>query len=362
MSDRARLVGWAFLAAVLLLLPLAVTSGRWIEFLELTLFAAVLGQGWNILGGYGGQYSFGHALFFGTGAYIQALLQFKFGWNPWITLWFAIAGAVAVGAFVGYLSFRYGLRGSYFALITLAFAEAFHVLSRSFVSVTEGGRGVQLDLNQAPELAVATLQFNFAAPFLKAYGFYYLILVLLLIAAAATWWMERARFGAQLVAVREDEDAAEALGIDAFRVKMGAICLSAAITASAGVYYVQKFLFIDPGIAYGPSKSVEALIAPIIGGLGTILGPLVGSLFIHGIGELARETIGAFWQERPGTDLILFGVILILVLGFLPKGLVGLFDSLWRRLTRRTRGGGGLGGLERPEASAAQEPRGERHA
>jgi branched-chain amino acid transport system permease protein len=332
MTERARSILWLVLLAALVLAPLAVTSGRWIEFMELTLFIAVLGQGWNILGGYGGQYSFGHALFFGTGAYIQALLQFKFGFSPWLALWFAIAGSVLVAAFVGYLSFRYGLRGSYFALITLAFAEAFLVLSRSFISITEGGRGVQLDLNQDPAQAIATFQFNFADGFLKASGYYYTILFILVLAYAVTWWMARTRFGAQLSAVRENEDAAEALGINAFRVKMGAICLSAAVTAAAGIYYTQKFLYVDPGLAYGPGKSVEALVVAIIGGLGTVLGPLIGSLFIHSVGEGAKEVVGLLIGDRPGVDLVLYGVILILVLAFLPKGLVGLLEAAWRRL------------------------------
>jgi branched-chain amino acid transport system permease protein len=333
MSDRTRIIGWAFMLLTLAILPLFLHSARWIDFLEMTLFVAVLGQGWNILGGFGGQYSFGHALFFGTGAYIQALLQFKFGISPWIAMWFAISGAAAVGAFVGYLSFRYGLRGSYFALITLAFAEAFLVLSRSLKTITEGGSGIQLPLNQDPAQAIATFQFNFAGPFLKEYGFYYTIFIILLVAYGATWWMERSRFGAQLVAVRENEDAARALGINAFKVKLGAICMSAAITASCGVYYVQKFLFIEPGIAFGPSKSVEALFAPIIGGLGTVLGPLLGSIFIHGVGEVTKATIGQALGGRPGVDLILFGTILILVLAFLPRGLVGLVEALWKRLT-----------------------------
>ena len=333
MTDRTRLIGWAGLLGLLAIAPLFITSGRWIDFLEITLFVAVLGQGWNILGGYGGQYSFGHAVFFGTGAYIQALFQFKFGWSPWVTMWFAVAGTAMVASFIGYLSFRYGLRGSYFALITLAFAEAFHVLSRSFDGITEGGRGVQVALNQDPSQAISAFQFNFAGPFLKAYGFYYTIFIILIVVYAITWWMERSRFGAQLVAVRENEEAASALGINAFRVKMGAICLSAAFSAASGVYYVQKYLFVEPGIAYGPAKSVEALFAPIIGGLGTVLGPLLGSFFIHGVGEIAKEMIGHVFGDRPGVDLILFGVILVLVLAFLPRGLAGLLETLWKRLT-----------------------------
>jgi len=333
MSDRSRIIGWALLITALGLAPLFISSGRWVEFLELTLFVAVIGQGWNVLGGYGGQYSFGNAVFFGTGAYIQALLQFKFGISPWLALWVAIPGTAAVGAAIGWLSFRYGLRGSYFALITLAFAEAFLVLSRSFPSITEGGSGVQLALNQDPARAIATFQFNFAGDFLAANGFYYTIFVIFVLSFYATWRMERSRFGAQLVAVRENEDAAEALGIDAFRIKLGAISLSAAITAAGGVYYVQKYLFIEPGIAYGTSKSIEALFAPIIGGLGTVLGPLLGSFFIHGVGEAAKATIGQALGDRPGVDLILFGVILILVLAFLPRGLAGLWATIWSKLT-----------------------------
>ena len=142
MSARARSIGWLIVLAAAFAAPLMITSGRWLEFLEMTLFVALLGQSWNILGGYGGQYSFGHALFFGTGAYVQAMLQFRYGVSPWVALPFAVAMGAGVGAFVGFLSFRYGLRGSYFALITLAFAEAFHVLARSLVTVTEGGRGI----------------------------------------------------------------------------------------------------------------------------------------------------------------------------------------------------------------------------
>lgn len=332
MSTRTRMAFWLIALALAAAAPLLIHSGRWLDFIELTLFVALLGQAWNILGGYGGQYSFGHAVFFGTGAYIQAMLQFRYGFSPWAAIPFAIGSGVMVGAFIGYLSFRYGLRGSYFALITLAFAEAFHVLARSLVSVTEGGRGIQLDLVQDPEAALASFQFNFAGPFLSHAGYYYTVLTLLTLACIAVWRMEHRRFGAQLISVRENEDAAEALGVNAFRVKMKAICLSGAIAASAGVYYVQKFLFVDPGIAFGPSKSVDALVAPIIGGLGTVAGPIVGAFFLHGIGEAAKEGIGAFGEVPPGLDRILYGVMLVLVLGFLPRGIVGLFTDLWRRI------------------------------
>lgn len=334
MSPRARAIGWLVVIAAAFAAPVAITSGRWLEFLELMLFMALLGQSWNVLGGYGGQYSFGHALFFGTGAYVQAMLQFRYGFSPWLAMPASVGSGAGVGAFVGFLSFRYGLRGSYFALITLAFAEAFHVLARSLVAVTEGGRGIQLHLNQDPAQALASFQFTFAGPFLQHSGYYYTVLIFLCVAYALVWRMEQTRFGAQLISVRESEDAAEALGVNAFRVKLKAICLSGAIGASAGVYYVQKFLFVDPGIAYGPGKSIEALVAPIIGGLGTVAGPLVGAAFLHGTGEGAKALIAMFGEPRPGLDLIIYGVVLVLVLGFMPRGIVGLWSGLWRMAGR----------------------------
>ena len=229
MSARARSIGWLIVLAAAFAAPLMITSGRWLEFLEMTLFVALLGQSWNILGGYGGQYSFGHALFFGTGAYVQAMLQFRYGVSPWVALPFAVGMGAGVGAFVGFLSFRYGLRGSYFALITLAFAEAFHVLARSLVTVTEGGRGIQLDLNQDPALALASFQFTFAGPFLRHSGYYYTILIFFCVPCALVWLMAQTRFGAQLISVRESEDCAQPLGVNAPRVKLKATPLSCAL-------------------------------------------------------------------------------------------------------------------------------------
>lgn len=325
-----RIILVAAALAVAAAVPLFVTSGFWIDFLVLTMFVGVLGQGWNILGGYGGQFSFGHAVFFGTGAYIQVILQAKFGWSPWLAIPPALLGGVVVGAFIGYLSFRYGLRGSYFALITLAFAEAFRVLATS-VDITDGGQGLYLVLNRDPEQALAQLQFQ------SNVGYYYVILGLSVVAILTAWGIERTRFGARLIAVRENEDAAEALGINAFAVKMRAICISGALTASAGIFYVQKFLLIDPFLAYGPSKSIEALVAPIVGGMGTALGPFVGSFVLHTIGELTKNLTVAIGLERPGLDLIIYGVLLVLMLAFLPNGLMGLVSSATRRLRRRGR-------------------------
>lgn len=317
--------------AIAALLPLGVHSTFWIDFLTLTLFLAVLGQGWNILGGYGGQLSFGHTIFFGAGAYAQIILQTKLGFNAWAAIPFSVLAGIAVGAFTGFLSFRYGLRGSYFALITLAFAEAFRVLATSADVITDGGQGIYLALNQNPSQALAQLQFR------GGLAYYFLALILTAASLLIAFRLEHSRFGAQLMAIREDEDAAEAIGVNGFRVKMKAICLSGALTAMGGVFYAQKFLFMSPGIAFGPGKSVEMLVIPIIGGMGTIFGPLVGSVFLHGLGEVSKVLAHGIVGDRPGLDLIVYGVVLVLVLAVLPNGLIGLLRGVRLRSRRQRR-------------------------
>lgn len=298
------------LAAFFLLLPQFVTSSYWLGLWTLTLFYALLGQSWNLLGGYGGQVSFGHAVFFGTGAYVSAVLQVKFGFNAWAGAAVAVAAGGLVGAFLGAVSFRYGLRGSYFALVTLAFAEVFRVLVNSW-DLTGSGFGMLIPLRPG----AAHLQFT------DRTWFYYLILALLAAACALVWWIERSRFGAYLVAVRENEDAAQALGIDCFRVKVVAITLSGALASVAGVFYVQYFLFVDSHIGYGPAMSVNALLAPLIGGAGTLFGPLIGAVALGALSELTTLALG----KTPGVNLLAFGVLLFVILRFLPNGLMGLF-------------------------------------
>src|SRR5204863_2892438 len=222
---------------------------------------------WNILGGYGGQYSFGHAAFFGTGAYVTTILQVHYGVDAWLGLVIGIAAGALVGAVTGSLSFRSGLRGSYFALVTLAFAEVLRIIA-SVAAITGAGVGTLVKL----DLRWEAFQFQSRAPF------YWIILGFVTVSLLIAQRLEASRFGAYLVAVRENEDAAKAAGIDVFRVKLGAMTLSAAITAAAGCFYAQYFLFLDAGIAYGPWISVEALLAPVIGGVGTVFGPLLGAL------------------------------------------------------------------------------------
>ena len=228
------------------------------------------------------------------------------------------AGAL-VGAMIGALSFRSGLKGSYFALVTLAFAEVLRILA-SVAPVTGAGVGILITLDLRPE----AFQFQSRAPF------YWIILALVAVSVVVVKMIEASRFGAWLVAVRENEDAARALGVDVTLVKLGAMTISAAITATAGCFYAQYFLFVDSGIAYGPWISVEALLAPIIGGIGTAIGPLRGALVIKTLGEVTKLVTG----DAPGLDLVIYGAVLILVVAFAPRGIAGLFADLHARFSR----------------------------
>lgn len=311
------------LIAILLIacVPFLGISNATLNFLITVLITALAAQGWNVLGGFGGQYSFGHAVFFGTGAYATAILQVQFGWGAWPGLILGIAAGTLVGSVIGFLSFRAKLRGSYFALVTLAFAEVFRIVANA-TDITGGAAGLLLKLRPS----FGNLQFA------DRRIFFLLCLALVGIALLLSRWLERSRFGAHLMAVRENEDAAKALGVDGLRVKLQAIALSAAITAAAGCLYVQYFLYIDADVAYGTARSVEVLLASIVGGVGTAFGPLVGALVLHGMGEVAKLFVGAV----PGIDLVLFGMALILVIAFAPRGLVGLLPGLWRRCAGRT--------------------------
>lgn len=289
-------------------IPLIIHSNVVLNFLVTALLLTLAGQGWNVLGGYGGQYSFGHAAFFGTGAYATAILQMRYGFNAWPAFAAGIAAGAGVGAVIGALTFPSGLRGSYFALVTLAFAEVLRIVA-SVTPIAGAGVGILIKL----DLGAHALQFHSRA------AFYWFILTLVAVALVITRLIEQSRFGARLVAVRENEDAARALGVDPTRVKLGAITISAAMAAAAGSFYAQYFLFIDAPIAYGPWISVEALLAPIVGGVGTVFGPLLGALMVKTLGELAK----LFTGDVPGLDLVVYGVVLILVVGVAPRGVAG---------------------------------------
>ena len=290
------------------LAPLALPSQFLVNLAMLTAFSALLGQGWNISGGFGGLTSFGHAAFFGIGAYTAAILQTRYALKPWFGL---PAGAIlgaAVAAAIGIAAFRAGLRGSYFALVTLAFSEVFRIIANS-AEITRGGLGILIPLR--PGLT----NFQFA----DRRASYAVTLALLAAATSVALWLRRSRFGARLIAVRENEDAASALGVDLVGTKVRALALSGAITATAGVLYAQTFLYVDPSIAFGIERSVEMLLVAMIGGAGTVWGPVLGAIVLHIIEDSSRALI-----DTPGFAPMLYGMVLLAVVAFLPGGIAGL--------------------------------------
>ena len=299
----------AIIGVALLLGMTPFLSPYLVHTLVLVLYYAFLGTAWNVLGGYAGQFSFGHAAFFGIGAYTSTLLLVRLDVSPWIGLGAGGLAAAAFGCFAGYLSFRYGLRGPYFALVTLAFAEMLRVVAVNWKAVGSSLGLVVPSKGSAPALFV----------FADKLPYYYVILAMTLGALALTWGIERARLGYALVAVRENEDAAEAAGLDTLGVKLRGMAISSMLTAFGGTFYAQYFAYIDPSLTFGVSVSIEGLLRAIVGGAGTVWGPILGSFVLTPISELARAAL----RGRAGADVMLYGLLLILVISFLPQGLMG---------------------------------------
>ena len=313
---------WAAVGAIAVLLALPAVLGSYaITVFIFIFFYAFLGQAWNIIGGYAGQLSVGHAAFVGLGAYTSAMLSIHAGLTPWIGMLVGGVLSAALGAVIGYLGFRFGLRGFYFVLLTVAFAEIFRIIALN-TDWVGGAQGLYITFTGDPR------QFQFQ----DNRVYYYVSLGLMLLATGVVAWIERHRFGAYLVAIREDENACEALGVDTFRYKMLAIVVSAFLTGIGGTFYAFYLFSLQPNSVFGIPLSVEIVIRPIVGGSGTILGPILGSFILSPLAELSR----AYFSQGgwTGMHLIVYGALLIGVVLFLPQG---AYPAL-RRLLLRVRG------------------------
>lgn len=296
---------------------------QWVHIMIMIFLFTIMGQGWNILGGYAGQFSFGHSLFFGLGAYTSTLMFIHWGLSPWIGMFFSCFIGIMMGLFVGYLSFRYGLTGPFFALIMLAFAEIFHMISISWKAVG-AALGLLIPLKGT---SIALMQFVDKKPF------YFITLWMMAGALYLIWRIEKSRMGLYFLAVREDSAAAEALGVNTFRYKMIAMTISAGLTSIGGTIYAQYLLYIDPDMTFGVLNSVEIMIRPIIGGPGTVLGPLLGSLVLTPLAEFTRLA----FQSYSGVYLMIYGMILVAVIIFLPDGLMGFAKVIIHKIRREAR-------------------------
>jgi branched-chain amino acid transport system permease protein len=301
-------LGFSLLIAAVVLPP--VLPKYYLEILISILFWAYLGAAWNILGGYAGQFSFGHAAFFGIGAYTSTLLLLRAGLSPWLGMIAGAGLAALFGLGAGFLSFQYGLRGPYFSLVTLAFAEMLRVVAVNWKAVGSSLGLVVPNKGSAPGLFI----------FAEKLPYYYVILAMTIGLLYLTRRIERSRLGYAMIAVRENEDAAEAAGLDTLSVKLTAMVISSALTALGGTFYAQYFAYIDPTITFGVSVSIEGLLRAIVGGAGTVWGPLLGSFLLTPVSELTRAAL----RGRAGADVMLYGLLLILVISFLPRGLMDL--------------------------------------
>ena len=303
--------------AVALVLP-AVLGPYTLAIAINVLFFAYLGQAWNLVGGYAGQLSAGHAVFVGVGGYTAAVLAAETGLTPWIGMFVGGALAAALGGVIGYLGFRFGLRGFYFVLLTVAFAEVCRIVVSNWERVG-GAVGFYITFTGDPR------QMSFS----DDRAWYYIALALLLLATGVVFLLERRRFGIYLTAIREDETACEALGVDTLRYKLLAMMLSSFLTGLAGAFYAYRYSSLQPNAVFGVPLSVEIIIRPIVGGAGTLAGPIVGSLILTPLGEASRALFGqGGWH---GAHLILYGVLLVAVVLFVPQGVVPWVRDLLRR-------------------------------
>jgi len=299
------------LIALLLAAPMALDRYL-ISIFVLIFYYAYVGQAWNLLMGFAGQLSLGHALYAGLGGYVAALLWFYFGIGPWLGVFAAVAVAAMFGAAVGWLGFRFGIEGVYFALLTIAFAE-FTRIAFDNMPFTGGAGGLFLLYDAQRSHEWWNLR---GGPLL----FYYIGLVLAAAAAVLTAWLARSRIGFQWLAVREDQQAALALGIDAFRVKMIAMLISSSMTAIGGVLLTFYYNNLFPTQAFDIGRSIEIILAPIIGGLGTIFGPIVGAFILTPLGEGLIALTGSLGIDAPGAKAVFYGLTLMVIITLRPDG------------------------------------------
>ncbi len=314
--------GLLLLAALLALLAVfpVFAGGYLLTVGFLILYFAFVGQAWNVMMGFAGQLSLGHSLYVGLGAYAAAALYVHFGLSPWIGLGASVALCALAGAAIGFLAFRFGVAGVYFAILTIAFAEFARIGFDHFAWV-RGSSGLFLPVANYTENDLWNLR---GSPRM----FYYLMLALTAGAFVLCHALLRSRMGYYWQAIRESPEAAEALGVNVFRYKMIAVVISAAMTSLAGVMFAFYYNNLFPEQIFHISRSIELILAPIIGGIGTLVGPIVGAFLLTGLAEGLRELMLQLGIDVPGVKQVFYGLCLLLVVIFLPHG-------VWPPLARK---------------------------
>jgi branched-chain amino acid transport system permease protein len=310
----------ACLLTFLVILPYLLPNPFYVHIAVTMAIFAVLGGAWNIIGGYAGQLSLGHAAFFGTGAYVSTLLVNAYGVSPWITLWLGGATALLLSIAIGRICF--GLQGPYFAIATIGLAEALRLLVLHFRNITNGAQGLTV-----PFRGDSPWQLQFSSKF----PYYYIALAMAVGMVLIARRMERARLGHYLVAIAQDQNAAEALGINSARAKGRALALSAFVTGVAGVFYAQYTYVIHPDSVFSLGMSIQIALVAIVGGVGTALGPVLGAIIME---VFIQSTQIVFAGQYPGLELMVYGGLLMAVILWRPRGVIPWFAKLYQELVR----------------------------
>lgn len=312
---------FALFAAVLLLLPLGVTNNFYLHNMIMIFFWATLTASWNIIGGFAGQLSLGHAAFFGIGAYTSTILYLKLGVSPLVGIFCGGVLSTVVAAAISYPCFR--LSGPFFTLSTIAFGEVVFLLSSYFRDLTGGAVGLLIPFKPG----FMNLMFR------EKIYYYYITLALMLVVIAITHRIANSKMGYYLISLREDEEAAKAIGVNTAQYKLYAVMISAFFAGVAGVVYAQYILFIEPKTVFSAELSTQFALMSIIGGLGTVAGPIVGAFILTPLSEFLRAWLGGSYS---GLHLAIYGVVLIAVVLAMPEGIVVWFNEIVRRIKVRT--------------------------
>jgi branched-chain amino acid transport system permease protein len=304
----------AIAVAGIVLLALPIVAGNYLlSVATLIFYLAYVGQAWNVMMGFAGQLSLGHSLYVGVGAYAAAGLYVRYGVGPWAGVWLAMASCAAIGAVIGFLAFRLRIAGVHLSLLTLAFAELVRI-AFDHIDALGGPGGLFLKVTDRNRLDLLAFR---GPPAL----YYYAMLALAGGALALCAWLLRRRAGYYWRAIREDEVAAQAVGIDTFRWKMLAVVLSAAMTAVGGVFFAFYYNSLFPEQIFGFTRSIEIILGPVIGGLGTLFGPIVGAAALVLLGDGTTELLAKAGLDIPGAKQVVYGILLLVVTIYLPNGI-----------------------------------------
>lgn len=344
-ASPVRIVVTLAVVAFLFFFPRLVESTYALHMMILIFISIIMGSSWNILGGYTGQYSVGHAAYFGVGAYTtMMLLQFK-QIPPWYGMWVGMLAALATALIIGSICFR--LRGPYFVLASIAVAEIFRVTTLNLKDVTNGAEGIL-----TTELPPFKIGGTVITDFVSKVPFYYVGLTCVLLIIAVSWLVQHSKLGYYFQAIREDQDAAHSLGINLTIFKNAALAISAIFTSLAGSLYAIYVGFIDPTTVLALDLSVQIVLICIIGGIGTIYGPVIGALVLIPLSEALRSNMiaegliksglvnaesgfGTFLTENLShAHVLIYGILVVIVILYMPDGVLGFFNNLAAKRNR----------------------------